>query len=342
MTDQVATPGQISDRVIKKVLATVAFSEPQMEQLRRAFAPAEIIECSADDGATIESALREVDVAVLAGDLDERHIAAPNLQWIHCDHSGLTKSAKPELFKTNKIVTGSAGRSAAALAQHGFYFALALTFEARQLFRDQDSHVWRGIPGYTEKLGLVGKTLGVVGYGNTGKEMAALGKAFGMKVIVYTRSFVEAPSNVDQFFASERGDTIDVVIEKSDVIMLATQLTDATYHMFSREQFARMKKTAFIVNLARGPVIDEDALVEALSTGEIAGAGLDVFAKEPLPADSALWDQPNVIITPHATPALPDRTQRSINMIIANVENYRKRRPMLNAITEKDVFTPRR
>jgi phosphoglycerate dehydrogenase-like enzyme len=313
-----------------------------MEQLRRAFAPAEIIECSADDGATIESALREVDVAVLAGDLDERHIAAPNLQWIHCDHSGLTKSAKPELFKTNKIVTGSAGRSAAALAQHGFYFALALTFEARQLFRDQDAHVWRGIPGYTEKLGLVGKTLGVVGYGNTGKEMAALGKAFGMKVIVYTRSFVEAPSNVDQFFASERGDTIDVVIEKSDVIMLATQLTDATYHMFSREQFARMKKTAFIVNLARGPVIDEDALVEALSTGEIAGAGLDVFAKEPLPADSALWDQPNVIITPHATPALPDRTQRSINMIIANVENYRKRRPMLNAITEKDVFTPRR
>jgi len=238
-------------------------------------------------------------------------------------------------------VTGSAGRSAAALAQHGFYFALALTFEARKLFRDQDAHVWRGIPGYTEKLGLVGKTLGVVGYGNTGKEMAALGKAFGMEVIVYTRSLVDAPSNVDQFYASERGDTIDTLIEKSDVIMLATQLTDATYHMFSTDQFARMKSTAFIVNLARGPVIDEQALIDALSTGQIAGAGLDVFGKEPLPADSGLWDQKNVIITPHATPALPDRTQRSINMIIENIENYRKRRPMLNAITEKDVFTPR-
>ena len=98
--------------------------------------------------------------------------------------------------------------------------------------------------------------------------------------------------------------------------MLATQLTDVTYHMFSTDQFARMKPSAFIINMARGPVIDEAALLIALTTGQIAGAGLDVFAKEPLPADSPLWDAPNVIITPHATPRLPDKTQRSIDMIV--------------------------
>jgi phosphoglycerate dehydrogenase-like enzyme len=201
--------------------------------------------------------------------------------------------------------------------------------------------VWRGIPGYTEKLGLPGRTLGIVGLGNTGMEMAALGKAFKMKVVAYTRSVPTSAANVDTLLAAERGDSLDPLLAESDVVMLATQLTDTTYHMFSTAQFARMKRSAFIINMARGPVIDEAALLEALRSGRIAGAGLDVFAEEPLPADSPLWDAPNLIVTPHATPALPDRTQRSIDMIVANIARYRAGEPMLNAISRDDVFTPR-
>jgi phosphoglycerate dehydrogenase-like enzyme len=111
--------------------------------------------------------------------------------------------------------------------------------------------------------------------------------------------------------------------------------------MFGEAEFKRMRKSAFIINMARGPVIDEVALLGALKHGEIAGAGLDVFAQEPLPEESPLWDAPNLVITPHQTPVLPDRTQRSINMIITNAERYRAGQPMLNALTERDAFTPR-
>src|SRR5690606_25294706 len=122
--------------------------------------------------------------------------------------------------------------------------------------------------------------------------------------------------------------------------MLACQLTDVTYHMISTREFSRMKPTAFIINMARGPVIDESALIAALERGQIAGAGLDVFDEEPLPPNSPLWDAPNVLITPHVTPRQPDKTDRSLNVIIENIERYKTGQPMLNAITPDDVFTP--
>ena len=328
-------------RTIKSVLATVPFASEHIEALRQAVFPAEFVHCDAKDDATIAKALETADVAIIAGDLDDRHVAAPNLKWVHCDHSGLTRSARPDVFEKGLIVTGSAGRSAEALAQHGFYFALALTFEAKALLRDQAAHVWRGIPDYAQKLGLPGKTLGIVGFGHTGKAMAALGRAFGMKVIVYTRSVCSSTENVDVLLCSEAGQTKDRLVEEADIIMLATQLTDATYHTFSTEEFRRMKRTALIINMARGQVIDEDALLVALEERQIAGAGLDVFRQEPLPADSPLWDQPNVMITPHATPGLPDKTQRSVDMILGNIERYRIGKPMINAITEQDVYTPK-
>lgn len=328
-------------RSITRVLCTLMFSSDDVEKVRAAFDPAEFIHCRPSDAAAIEEALKRVDVAVVSGDLDHRYVAAPHLKWVHCDHSGLTKSARPEVFKKGLIVTGSAGRSAAALAQHGFYFALALMFDARRLFADQAAHVWRGIPDYDKKLGLAGKTLGIVGLGHTGREMAMLGKAFQMKVVAYTRSVQPKMPEVDRLLCAEQGQELDALIDASDVIMLATQLTDETYHMFGEAEFRRMRNFAFIINMARGPVIDEVALLNALKAGEIAGAGLDVFAQEPLLEDSPLWDAPNLIITPHQTPALPDKTQRSIDMIVTNAERYRAGEPMLNALSERDMFTPR-
>lgn len=326
---------------IDRVLCTLPFSDDFIDQVRTAIGPAEFIYCAPDDADGISKALETVDVAIISGDLDDRYIAAPNLKWVHCNHSGLTKSARPEVFRKGIRVTGAAGRSAAALAQHGFYFALALTFDSRALFANQSAHVWRGIPNYGDRLGLAGKTLGIVGLGHTGREMALLGRAFHMRVVTYTRSIQPEQPNIDVLLCAERGDTLDMLIDQADVIMLATQLTDDTYHMFSEREFQRMRNSAFIINMARGPVIDEPALIRALEAGEIAGAGLDVFTKEPLPADAPIWDAPNVIITPHMTPALPDRTQRSIDMIVENIGRYRSGQPLLNALNEKDVFTPR-
>jgi len=327
-------------RSIRAVLATVPYSEDELAQVRAAFEPAEFIWAAADDDAAIRTALERVDVAVLEADLDQRHIDAPHLKWIHCDHAGLNRSARPEVFERGIIVTGSAGRSAPALAQHGFYFALSLTYQARELLRDQTAHVWRGIPDYFYRPALWGQTLGVVGYGATGKEMAKLGRAFGMRVVVLRRRATEElPPEVDEMLSDESVDGLGRLIDQSDVIMLATPLTDRTHHLFGEEQFRRMKPTSVLINMARGPVVDEEALLAALRSGEIAGAASDVFGQEPLPADSPLWDAPNFYLTPHMTPRMPDKTQRSIDMITENVRRYREGLPMINQITRDDIFT---
>ncbi|MEV5828729.1 D-2-hydroxyacid dehydrogenase [Spirillospora sp. NPDC052242] len=321
------------------MLSTVMFEPDQMEQLRRAFAPAEFVHVAPWDDAGIGRALEKADVAVIGGDLDDRYLSAPHLAWVHCDHSGLNRSASPALFERGLVVTGSAGRSAPALAQHGFYFALALTFDARGLLAMQDAHLWRFIDGYEKKLSLWGKTLGIVGFGHTAREMARLGKAFGMRVVVYRRRPAEEAPDVDVMLSSDDGDPLGRLLDEADVIMIAAQLTDATRHLFSTGEFARMKDTSFVINMARGEIIDQDALIEALRAGEIAGAGLDVATPEPLPPESPLWDFPNVMITPHVTPAVPDRTQRSIDIIVENVGRYRAGEPLLNALTERDVYT---
>ena len=147
--DQTSTTSAAEARTIRSVLATVPFRADRIETLRNAVAPAGFVHCDPKDDATIATALETADVAIIAGDLDDRYVAAPNLKWIHCDHSGLTRSARPDVFAKGLIVTGSAGRSAEALAQHGFYFALALTFDVKGLLRSQAEHVWRGIPGYS-------------------------------------------------------------------------------------------------------------------------------------------------------------------------------------------------
>ncbi|MBR7744804.1 D-2-hydroxyacid dehydrogenase [Phycicoccus sp. BSK3Z-2] len=328
-----------TERPITTVLATVPFEEHEVDQLREAFAPAELVRVDSSDDARIEEVLRTADVAVLEGDLDQRHLDAPNLAWVHCDHSGLNKSARPEVFEKGLLVSGSAGRSAPALAQHGFFFALSLTYQAKELQRDQANRTWRGIPDYFHRPALWGQTLGVVGFGRTGQEMARLGRAFGMHVVVLRRKQDGGvPDFVDEMLTTDSGDSVMDLADRCDVIMLATQLTDATHHLFSTEQFERMRPSAVLVNISRGPVVDERALEEALRTGRIAGAASDVFATEPLPADSGLWDAPNFYLTPHMTPRMPDKTQRSIDIIVENVRRFRSGETLLNQLTEADVY----
>lgn len=328
-------------REITTVLCTLPYEPEDIDQLRRAFAPAEFVEAHWADNEAIDAALERADVALLPFDLEDRHLEAPHLRWVHCDHAGLNGSARPEVFERGLLVTGSAGRSAPALAQHAFYLALALTFDARALFRKQDAHEWGGIPGHEKRLSLYGKTLGIVGFGHTGREMAALGKAFGMRVIAYRRRAGEVPASVDRMLTVDAGDTLEPMLDEADVIMLAVSLSDATHHLFGAEQFGRMKDDAFLINLARGRVVDQDALVQALQHGQIAGAGLDVTDPEPLPADSPLWDLPTVIITPHSTPKLADRTQRSIDVMVENAGRYRRGEPLVNALSRRDLFTER-
>jgi phosphoglycerate dehydrogenase-like enzyme len=326
-------------REIRSVLITVPFPDQDLAELKKEFAPAEVTVTRPNDAEGIAKALESVDVAVHVWEIDDRFIAAPNLRWVHCDRAGLTKSARPEVFEKGLLVTGSAGRSAPALAQHAFFFALNLAFDARGLAEKQASHEWGGIPGYHDRLALHGQTLGVVGLGSTGREIVRLGRAFGMRIVGYTRSANVPDALVDHLLVAQSGDDIGELISQSDVIMIAAPLTDDTFHLFNEQRISSMKPSAVLINVARGQLIDHEALVAALTENRIAGAGLDVTHPEPLPTDSPLWDLPNVIITPHVSPKLVDRTQRSVQMIVENARRYRAGEPMMNQLRPEDLFS---
>ncbi|OCF31418.1 hypothetical protein I316_06820 [Kwoniella heveanensis BCC8398] len=323
---------------ITTVLSTLTWQHGELDQLRKAFAPADFVQLKNTEKDEITKVLQKAQVALLSADFASAILTAPNLKWIHVDAAGLNGFAKKEIFDKGLIVSGSAGRSGPALAQHAFYFALAFTYDVPASIDRQRAHQWNGAEAIRARPGLWGRKLGIVGFGYTGKEMAKLGRAFGMHVTVLRRLAGETSSDVDVMLSSERGHTLDPILD-CDVIMLANSLSDSTYHMISTEQLKRIPRTSVIINMARGEVIDEAALINALRSGEIAGAGLDVFEQEPLPAESPLWDLPNAICTPHATPSLPDKTQRSINVVVENVLRYRSGENLINTINFEDLYT---
>jgi phosphoglycerate dehydrogenase-like enzyme len=330
----------MSDRVVM-AMSNLPFQPAHWERFRAAVVPDRLVMVEPGDDGGLAAALRVAEIAILAGDLDRRHVGAPKLKWVHCDHAGLTKSAIPKVFEKGLVVTGSAGRSAAALAEHALMFMLMLCSNYPAFYEAQKRHQWRGIPGTDELRALYGRTLGIIGMGHTGTALAERAKAFGMRVLGYRRRDLPAPTGVDTMYCQDRGDTIDPILDECDILALVVNLSDATHHLIGRRELKRLKRSAIIVNLARGGVIDEAAMVEALQTGEIAGAGLDVFATEPLSADSPLWDAPNTLITPHFTAALPDKVDRSLDVILENLRRYRAGELLLNRMTPEDLYTRR-
>lgn len=342
MSPAAGAPASGAGRAIHAVLATVQYDQSHLRRLRELFPDARFIHADPAAADVIEEALRYVDVAVLRGDLDARFLAAANLRWVHCDHSGLNGSALPEVFERNLIVTGSAGRAAPALAHHAMFFALSLVYGGEALFDARRRHAWRDIPGYRGLRGVYGTTMGIIGLGHTGRELADLARAFGMRVLVYTRRDAEPPASVERLYAAERGEGPEVLLADSDFVVLTVRLTDETHHLIGERELRLMKPSARLINIARGGVVDTAALVQALREGTIAGAGLDVFEQEPLPPEAAIWDAPNVVLTPHTTAEMPDLAGRSIDIIAENVARYRTGRPMLNQLTPADIYTRNR
>ena len=322
---------------IRVVLVTLPWHDEHIEILKTALAPADVICVNHLNAPRIASTLRHADVAFLKGDLDQRFLHAPNLRWIHCDHAGLDRSSFPEVFERGLVLTSSAGRSAPAMAEHAMFFLLALSFRYGQFYEAQIAHRW-GIGGQRALRALHGQTLGIVGLGNTGTVLARYAKEFGMRVIAYRRRS-EKPPHVDQLFSSDLGDSLNSLLPQCDYVVLTLPLSDQTYHLIGDSELELMRPTAQLINIARGGLVDEKALVNALRAGTIAGAAVDVAEEEPLSHHSALWDAPNLLITPHVTPQLVDREERSLRILLENIHNYRKGEPMLNQLTPEEQFS---
>lgn len=318
---------------------TVPFQGAHWDRLVQAIGSDQMIVVDPKDASAVENALQSAEIAILAGDLDERFISAPKLKWIHCDHAGLTKSARPAVFERGLIVTGSAGRSGPALAEHVMMFALMLCSRYPDLYEAQKRQEWFRTPSMFDLRALYGRTIGILGMGHTGVELAKRAKAFNMTVLGYRRRDLPKPEGVDEMYSTDKGEGIETILKRADILALVLNLSDATHHLIDEAAIAQMKHGSIIINLSRGGVIDQDALMAALNSGHLAGAGLDVTDPEPLPSGHPLWTTPNVLITPHFTAAVPDKVDRSLDVISDNFKRYRAGEPMLNRMTAEDLWT---
>ncbi|MEQ9464039.1 MAG: D-2-hydroxyacid dehydrogenase [Haliea sp.] len=322
---------------IRAALVTLPWSETLIGSLREALAPAEVVLANRHDRAAISAALKRVDVALIAGDIDSRHVQAPHLKWVHCGHAGLDRSATPAAFARGLSITSSAGRSAPALAEHAMLFMLALGFRLDRFHAAQRAHRW-GVSGQKELRPLHGKTLGIIGLGHTGMELAKRARAFDMRVVGYRRRETGC-AWVDRVYSRDGGDSLNTLLAQSDFVVLAVPLSDSTHRLIGAPEFAAMQATAYLINMARGKVVDQNALILALRAGRLAGAAIDVAEEEPLPARSPLWDVPNLLITPHFTPPMADRDERALALLLENLRRYRADEPLLNLLTVDDLYS---
>lgn len=255
---------------------------------------------------------------------------APRINWIHTASAGFNWVLTPRVAATDIVLTRTANVLNTPIAEFVVALTLAL-FKRLPTFLDQQrEHVWHRPETLTT---MTGATASIIGAGAIGRATATRLQAFGMRVLGMKR----APEPLPGFDAVLGLDGLDTLLEQADLLVLACPLTPETEHLIGREQFARMKSSAVIVNIARGAVMVEEDLVDALRTGVIAGAGLDVFTTEPLPPDSRLWSLPNVIITPHVSYLAGENETAILNEFGENLRLYLAGEPLLNALRSHEL-----
>lgn len=323
---------------MKKVLTNVRYSGSLWEQLAKACAPAQVVRAGINDLKALREGLKDADVAILQTLLPPEEIKGPNLRWLHITHAGVDRVARPEIIERGIRVSGSAGYSVETLAEHALFFMLSLTYRSAELLDSQRRSAWEKV-GRENLRSLYGATVGIIGLGYIGQALAIRCSALGMRVVGYRRSAGSVPA-VDQIYCAKDEAALDNLLAEADYVVLALPLTNASHSLMNARTLKLMKRSAFLINIARGEIVDETALIETLNSGDIAGAGLDVFCEEPLPSNNPLWTLPNVLITPHTSPQERDRDQRAVDLIRENIRRYRSGEPLLNEMTEDDLFTP--
>ena len=254
----------------------------------------------------------------------------PNLKWAQQLGAGADwLSFFPDFINSDVILTNASGVHAIPISEHVLALMFALSRKVHYSVKNQLQHSWdrRGRLGEIE-----GSTMGLLGVGAIGAKTAEKAKALGMKVLGFRRNPEKPAPNVDKMYGA---DGLNELLSKSDWVVVTVAATPETNGLIGEAQLKAMKPSAHIINIARGKVIDEAILIRALTENWIAGAGLDVFEKEPLPEDSPLWDLKNVIITPHFAGATPYYVDRLVDIFTENLKRYQAGEPLMNVVDKK-------
>ncbi|MCM3569151.1 D-2-hydroxyacid dehydrogenase [Neobacillus mesonae] len=238
------------------------------------------------------------------------------LNWLQSWSAGVDSMPLEKLAARNIMLTSANGVHAYPISETIFALMLGLTRKIHTYVKNQQAHTWHHS---NMKLEIHEKTIGIIGVGAIGSEVAKIAKAFGMKVLG-VRNSGKTAAFVDEMYTAGQ---LHQVLPLCDYVVVTLPHTKETHHLFGAEQFYQMNSTAFFINIGRGEIVVEKDLVQALQEGIIAGAGLDVFETEPLSPDSPLWEMGNVIITPHTAGSTEHYNRRVVeNILIPNLKDY--------------------
>lgn len=304
----------------RKLVLRASLEEQYLRQLREAFPEAEFVIATEDD--EFAAALPEAEVIIGGGPLSEEELGqAKRLRWVQVTSAGVEEWLSTALAKHPLTLTNFSGVAAPNIADHVMAMLYAFARGLPALLARQRRKEWsEDAPATFEPAG---QTLVILGLGEIGEELAKRASGVGMRVLAMQRHPQEPPKGVDE---TVKADELPDLLREADHVVLSLPLTKQTEGIVGANELAQLRPSAYIYNIGRGPLIDQKALIVALREGRIAGAGLDVTDPEPLPADSPLWELPNVVITGHNAAATPRLWERGIVLLEDNVGRFLKAR----------------
>lgn len=333
------------------VLSTISFSDDQLDGLRsistRLTIRQQTVRSDRDD---LSSYLRGDEEVIYGLNLPGDLSLVPHLNWLQLHSAGINRLVSHPLWKTEIKITTASGVHAVPIAEFVIGMMLAHARRFPKLFRLQEraewpKHKWQYLLGNE----LRGKTIGIVGYGSIGREIARLAySGFHMRVVAmkyhagsgrlrFEQPDVGDPEGKipDRFYA--RSD-LSSMLGVSDYLILSLPLTRESRSIIGEPELRAMKTEGFLINISRGELIDEHALVRALKENWIAGAGLDAYSQEPLPRESQLWHCENAILSPHISAATPQYNERAVELFAQNLERYLDGKPLLNLVDRESEY----
>lgn len=253
-------------------------------------------------------------------------LANPQVRWVHSRSAGLDSILSPELVESPVPLTNGTGVFSQSLGEFALAMVLYFAKDFPRMLRNKAAHRWEQF----DVDEIDGQTAGIVGYGDIGRAVARRLHAMGMKVLALKR---HAPAGgdpvIDEFYTP--GD-LRTMLGRCDYVIASAPLTPETRHMLSDDAFAAMKPTAVVINVGRGPVIDQAALVRALQQKQIRGAGLDVFEHEPIPSDDPIWNFENVFVSPHCADNTRDWLDQAMLFFLKQYERFSNGEPLQNIV----------